>query len=450
MQQIHLSIPKPCHENWQEMTPTQQGRFCNSCAKEVVDFSIMTDREVLNYFTKKEDAKVCGRFIPEQLDKPIQIQFPEKRRRYWYWNYAAAFFLLFSRSSTVNAQGKVKIEASPVKPECNNFTVGIMMVHQRTDQPVVVSGKVVDEMGKPITYATVRIKSGKAGTMTNNEGQFKLSVSTSDKILEASAVGYKKMEYFLKKGSVKDIVFRLSVQNMHLGGEVVVVSNRRTKTDNSIVPVPFQGQASSGLEICQNRINRLPGDTAKKQPNIRIRGDVSVIGCKLSPLFIVDGIRFPKDQLGNLNPNDIVSISILKNTAAAAIYGLEAYNGVIVITTKKQKAIDSVKTIKDSIARKMFSKVEELITPNNIKVYPNPVQKGHAALISLQLKLEGKVNIQLTDLTGKILIRQELMSTEKLRFSKIQTGDHWAAGIYLVQVFDDKNKLIGKSNLIVE
>ena len=50
MQQLQLSIPEPCHQTWREMTPTQQGRFCNSCAKEVIDFSTMTDTEVLNYF----------------------------------------------------------------------------------------------------------------------------------------------------------------------------------------------------------------------------------------------------------------------------------------------------------------------------------------------------------------------------------------------------------------
>ncbi|HQY12993.1 MAG TPA: hypothetical protein PK133_12300, partial [Ferruginibacter sp.] len=61
MQKLHLSIPDPCHENWHHMTPTQQGRYCNACAKEVVDFSMMNDTEVLNYFTRLTHEKVCGR-----------------------------------------------------------------------------------------------------------------------------------------------------------------------------------------------------------------------------------------------------------------------------------------------------------------------------------------------------------------------------------------------------
>ena len=150
------------------------------------------------------------------------------------------------------------------------------------------------------------------------------------------------------------------------------------------------------------------------------------------------------------NPNEIVKVNILKNAEASALFGLEGANGVIILTTKKQKSIDSVKIVKDSIARKMFSKMEELFTSNIIKVFPNPVQKGHAVIIALNLKLAGKIYIQVTDLSGKILTRQESLFTEKELFSKIQISDHWAAGMYLVQVFDDKNKLIGKNNLIVE
>ncbi|HMX80851.1 MAG TPA: hypothetical protein PLG91_11090, partial [Ferruginibacter sp.] len=71
MQKLQLSIPEPCHENWQEMTPTQQGRFCKACAKEVIDFSMMTDTEVLNYFAGLREEKVCGRALPSQLNRAI-------------------------------------------------------------------------------------------------------------------------------------------------------------------------------------------------------------------------------------------------------------------------------------------------------------------------------------------------------------------------------------------
>ncbi|HNK29664.1 MAG TPA: hypothetical protein PKG65_12100, partial [Ferruginibacter sp.] len=87
MQKLQLSIPEPCHENWQEMTPTQQGRFCKACAKEVIDFSMMTDTEVLNYFAGLREEKVCGRALPSQLNRAITYPKEPKKRLFWYWNY---------------------------------------------------------------------------------------------------------------------------------------------------------------------------------------------------------------------------------------------------------------------------------------------------------------------------------------------------------------------------
>lgn len=71
-----ISIPKPCHENWDQMTPDETGRFCNSCAKSVVDFTNMKAREIQDYFIQNQGQKVCGRFKNEQLDTII-IEIPQ-------------------------------------------------------------------------------------------------------------------------------------------------------------------------------------------------------------------------------------------------------------------------------------------------------------------------------------------------------------------------------------
>ena len=64
---MRLSVPKPCHEDWNKMTLNEQGAFCKVCAKTVVDFSTMSDEEVLNYFKNKGEEKTCGRFKASQL-----------------------------------------------------------------------------------------------------------------------------------------------------------------------------------------------------------------------------------------------------------------------------------------------------------------------------------------------------------------------------------------------
>ena len=101
MQQFQLNIPEPCHQSWDNMTPTEQGRFCNACAKEVIDFSMMTDNEVLNYFNTLTHDKVCGRALPSQLDRAIMPSKDPAKKRFWYWHYITLFFLLFSKNDLV-------------------------------------------------------------------------------------------------------------------------------------------------------------------------------------------------------------------------------------------------------------------------------------------------------------------------------------------------------------
>jgi hypothetical protein len=73
----NITIPKPCHEDWDKMTPNETGRFCGNCAKSVVDFTGMKTHEIQDYFIKNQGQKVCGRFQTKQLDSII-IQIPRK------------------------------------------------------------------------------------------------------------------------------------------------------------------------------------------------------------------------------------------------------------------------------------------------------------------------------------------------------------------------------------
>src|SRR5262245_55344133 len=70
---IQLSIADPCHENWENMSPSEKGRFCDSCQKQVVDFSNMSDSQIAAFFKKPSTGSVCGRFYNDQLDRNIEI-----------------------------------------------------------------------------------------------------------------------------------------------------------------------------------------------------------------------------------------------------------------------------------------------------------------------------------------------------------------------------------------
>jgi predicted house-cleaning NTP pyrophosphatase (Maf/HAM1 superfamily) len=66
-----INIPEPCHENWNEMSPREQGAFCNVCSKTVIDFTSLSDEEVKNYFLANHGQKTCGRFKNTQLSNTI-------------------------------------------------------------------------------------------------------------------------------------------------------------------------------------------------------------------------------------------------------------------------------------------------------------------------------------------------------------------------------------------
>lgn len=87
---IQLYIPEPCHEDWNKMSTTQQGRYCESCCKQVIDFTTMSDQQIIDYLSNTKN-KTCGRFDHDQLHRPLQ----KTQHRYWKWilsSLAALFF----------------------------------------------------------------------------------------------------------------------------------------------------------------------------------------------------------------------------------------------------------------------------------------------------------------------------------------------------------------------
>ena len=110
MKKISLSIPEPCHENWDGMSKTGKGRFCAACQKTVIDFGRMSDREVAEFF-KKPASSVCGRFQQDQLDRDILV--PRKRIPWvkYFFQIGLPAFLFSTKAS---AQGQVVIKKDTV------------------------------------------------------------------------------------------------------------------------------------------------------------------------------------------------------------------------------------------------------------------------------------------------------------------------------------------------
>lgn len=217
---LYIHIPTPCHENWDAMTPEKQGRYCGSCAKTVVDFSVMTDNQMLNYLNRKT-GNTCGHFTADQLLRPIiktQLQ-PKKTWRYWIASIASLFVLMQkssgqSQQSVQHLKGDTKVVLEEMKP----MILGKMVIPISKKS---VSGTIVDEDNTPIAGTSIIIKNTKKGVATDVNGGFTLSTNDNKVTVIISSIGYETKEVILSVNNNKPIVLKISAVTM---GEVVVLS----------------------------------------------------------------------------------------------------------------------------------------------------------------------------------------------------------------------------------
>jgi TonB-linked SusC/RagA family outer membrane protein len=220
---------------------------------------------------------------------------------------------------------------------CMLFSVGQMMNAFPYSVQQEVTGTITDTNGIPLPGVTVIERGTNNGTQTDFDGKYSLEVGSADAVLIYTFIGMETIERTVGQNTVIDIVMEPGEESL---GEVVVVGYGTQKkenltgaisnitseeiqtTTNSSLAQSLQGKIS-GLQIRQN--SGAPGDVAT---SINIRG----FG---APIYVIDGItRDGGNEFQRLNPEDIESISVLKD-ASAAIYGLNGANGVIIVTTKK-------------------------------------------------------------------------------------------------------------------
>ncbi|WP_315352363.1 TonB-dependent receptor [Phocaeicola abscessus] len=212
------------------------------------------------------------------------------------------------------------------------------------EQTYKISGKVVDSQGEPIIGANILEKGTTNGTITDTDGNFSLNVKSITATLVVSYIGYKTNEVKVVDG--KSTIIALNEDSEALDEVVVVAYGTQkarsvTAAMSKINADEFKDMPVSNLsQKLQGKISGVQILQNSGEPNgnlsIRIRGQVSINGGN-SPLVVIDG--FPTTSgLESLSPDEIESISVLKDAASTSLYGSRAANGVILVTTKQGKA----------------------------------------------------------------------------------------------------------------
>lgn len=205
--------------------------------------------------------------------------------------------------------------------------------------PVEVKGVVTDASGLPVIGAGVTVEGTTEGTITDVDGKYSIMVDDGNVVLCFSSLGYSTQTVNVGGRAVIDVVLKEDVQYLD---EVVVVgygTQKKVNLTGSVAMITNEDMTARPIsDVASGLQGLLPGVTVTNssgQPGestatIRVRG-IGTIG-NSNPLVLVDGVE---GDINSLNPEDIESVSVLKDAASSAIYGARAANGVILVTTKK-------------------------------------------------------------------------------------------------------------------
>ncbi len=333
---ILLHIPEPCHENWDAMTQKEKGKYCQSCNKIVIDFSVMSDRQVIEYF-KKTTGKTCGRFNNDQLQRPIV----EPQQKPSKWNYLIASIIGFFMTGKLVAQDKMllgkvarkpamqscvaKGETVEVKKDTNhiktvgdtivteevfvNIPMGSIKITPFTGSEAIMNnrkiiGKIIDEKGSVIGGATITIKGTRLGTASDFNGAFELKkLGASKLIIVVSSISFETKEINVIPKELKGDLVIVLKENKNELNEVLVETNYTTRhhTAGGLMSIKCFRYKELAPLIVQKIFNK---ESIKIYPNPARRNDIIHITIKDAGEY---ALHFFDTQSRLLNVKSIVT-----------------------------------------------------------------------------------------------------------------------------------------------
>lgn len=252
----------------------------------------------------------------------------------------------------------------------------------RIQQSFVVSGQVTALDGRPLSGASVRVEGTAQGTSTDARGNYRLTMEDSGVLLFTS-VGYRTEVRNVSGAGVINISLTSEEDRLE---EVVVIgygATSRNDLTGSVGTVNMEAlekaPVSSFTEGLQGRVAGVQVSAIDGQPgqdlNIVIRGANSLTQSN-APLYVIDGFPIEDPDNGAINPDDIASISILKDASATAIYGARGANGVIIIETKQGKIGSPVVTLNNTIGYQQVQKLIPLMSPYEFVKYQQELSRA--------------------------------------------------------------------------
>lgn len=256
----------------------------------------------------------------------------------------------------------------------------------------IITGKVVDENGEPLIGAGVVTADGKRGAVTDLDGKYTVTVLGSDKILKYSFIGYATQDIDVAGKDKIDVILLPDASNT-LNDVVVIGYGTSKKKDltGSVTNVKMADITSTPVtsvdQALQGRIAGVDIMNTTGEPgagtSIRVRGTRSIMASN-EPLIILDGVMDAVTDFGDINPDDIESVTVLKDASSTAIYGSRGANGVIMVTTKKGTSKKPVIRAKAVAGVSMIAKKLDLMNAEEFTRYRNDYYYANGSNASKQ------------------------------------------------------------------
>ncbi|WP_266364859.1 SusC/RagA family TonB-linked outer membrane protein [Tellurirhabdus rosea] len=272
-----------------------------------------------------------------------------------------------------------------------------------------ISGRATDERGDVLPGVTVVVKGTTRGTVTDNKGLFRLNVPDAGGTLVFSYVGYLTREVAISSRATYDVTLQSDEKSLE---EVVVVgygTQKKSEQTAAISTVTTEAITKAPVTDASNALvgrvtglfaQQISGRPGISGANITIRGRAS---SNSAALIIVDGVE--RQSFGDIDPNEIESISVLKDASSTALFGIKGANGVIIVTTKSGKTGKPRVSYSGNVGRVNYTQVPEFLDAYN----------------SAMLHNEGEENLIKYGLVPANF--QKLFTAEDLRVYKEGTGD---------------------------
>jgi len=205
---IRISVERPCSEKFENFSKTNAGGYCDSCQKEVIDFTAMTSEELLNHFSNSND-KTCGRFKSSQLKIHTPIMNTSLNNSFVSRGLAVMSFSLLALCAVPMQAQEVAGNETTTQTELSIMGEAIVMGKVAVEQ-YTVSGTVVDEENLPLAGVNVVLKGTREGVVTDFDGKFEFTRQLDvDDVLIFSYIGFNPQEYRVVADAAKNSAIKI-------------------------------------------------------------------------------------------------------------------------------------------------------------------------------------------------------------------------------------------------